>query len=169
MAKDMERIFDAQMCPIDNRLAFTVYMLTREVEHWWISTKSIMEERDEHVTKEAFRGEFLSEYFPESIQYVKEVEFLQLTLGGKTVAEYAEIFKHLSRFYTKPLDEEWRYRKFENGLRGDIRLMVAPLSIKDFATVVEKPKVIEKMKNEVEGQRLPQHQRIGRPSGSKPR
>ncbi|XP_027903632.1 uncharacterized protein LOC114163524 [Vigna unguiculata] len=37
-----------------------------------------------------------------------------------------------------PLDEEWRCRKFENGLRGDLRLMVAPLSIKDFAALVEK-------------------------------
>jgi len=26
---------------------------------------------------------------------------------GKTVTEYAERFKHLSRFYTLPLYEEW--------------------------------------------------------------
>jgi len=32
------------------------------------------------------------------------------------VAEYAEKFKHLSNFYTMPLDEEWRCRKFENDL-----------------------------------------------------
>ena len=67
--------------------------------------------------------------------------------------EYAEKFKHLSRFYTLPFDDKWRCRKFENGLRGDIRLMVAPLSIKDFAALVEKAKVIEKMKREVEGLR----------------
>ena len=78
------------------------------------------------------------------------MEFLQLTQGGKFVAKYAKKFKHLNRFYTLPLDEEWRCRKFENGLRGDIRLMVAPLSIKDFVALVEKAKVMEKMKNEVE-------------------
>jgi len=69
------------------------------------------------------------------------------------VVEYVERFKHLSHFYTLPLDEEWRCCKFENGLRGDIRLMVAPLSIKDFAALVEKARVMEKMKREVEGQR----------------
>ncbi|XP_027916033.1 uncharacterized protein LOC114175478 [Vigna unguiculata] len=111
------------MCPAENRLAFSVYMLTGEAEHWWSSTRSILEERDEPVTWETFRDRFLSEYFPDSIRYAKEVEFLQLTQGGKTVTEYAERFKHLSRFYTLPLDEEWRCRKFENGLRGDIRLM----------------------------------------------
>jgi len=31
--KDMERIFDAKMCPKENRLAFLVYMLTGEAEH----------------------------------------------------------------------------------------------------------------------------------------
>ena len=31
--------------------------------------------------------------------------------------------------------------------------MVAPLSIKDFTALVEKAKLMEKMKNEVEGQR----------------
>jgi len=149
--KDLERIFDAKICLADNRLAFAVYMLTGEAEHWWASMKSIMEERGELVTWEAFKGRFLSEYFHDSVRYAKEVEFLQLTQEGKFVTEYAEKFKHLSRFYTLPLDEEWRCRKFENDLRGDIRLMVAPLSIKDFAALVEKAKVMEKMKNEVEG------------------
>jgi len=95
-----------KMCPTDNRLAFVVYMLTGEAEHWWMSMKSIMEERGEPVTWEAFRGKFLSEYFPNGVRYAKEVEFLQLIQGGKSVADYAEKFKHLSRFYTLPLDEE---------------------------------------------------------------
>ena len=68
------------------------------------------------------------------------------------MTEYAEKFKHLICFYTMPLDKEWRCRKFENGLRGDLRLLVAPLSIKDFAALVEKARVMEKMKVEVETQ-----------------
>jgi len=68
--------------------------------------KSIMEEREKPVTWEGFKGKFLSEYFLDSVRYAKEVEFLQLTQGTKFVAEYVERFKHLSRFYTMPLDEE---------------------------------------------------------------
>jgi len=74
--KDLERIYDAKMCPAENRLAFSMYMLTREAEHWCISTKSILEEKDKSVTWKAFRERFLSEYFPDSIRYAKEVEFL---------------------------------------------------------------------------------------------
>jgi len=84
------------------------------------------------------------------------------------VAEYAKRFKHLGRFYTMLLDEEWHCRKFDNGLRGDIRLMVAPLSIKDFATLVEKARVMERMKVEVEAQQQPQ-QRVSGSFGSRPR
>ena len=64
LLKDLERIFDAKMCPAQSRLTFVVYMLTREAEHWWISMKSIMEEREEPVTWEAFREKFLSGTFP---------------------------------------------------------------------------------------------------------
>jgi len=64
------------MCPAKNRLSFAVYVLTGEAEHWWILMKSIMEESDEPVTWEDFRGKFLSEYFPDSVRYAKEVEFL---------------------------------------------------------------------------------------------
>jgi len=47
------------------------------------------------------------------------------------------------------LDEEWRCRNFEIGLHGDIRLVVAPLSIKDFAALVERASVMERMKAEI--------------------
>ena len=43
------------------------------------------------------------------------------------------------------------------------------MSIKDFTALVEKARVMEKMKREVEGQRPQPPQRIGGPSGSKPR
>ena len=165
--KDMERIFDAKRCPDESRLAFTIYMLTGEAEHWWASMRLVMEEKHEDVTWEAFKRRFLLEYFLDSVRYAKEVEFLQLTQGNKSVTEYTERFKHLGRFYTMPLDVEWRCRKFKNGLRGDIRLMVAPLSIIDFAALVEKARVIERMKVEIEAQQQPQ-QRVSRPSGSRP-
>jgi len=32
--KDIQRIFNAKMCFVENRLAFAMYMLTGEAEHW---------------------------------------------------------------------------------------------------------------------------------------
>jgi len=38
--------------------------------------------------------------------------------GDMFVPEYAERFKHLDRFHTLKMAEDWQCRKFENGLRG---------------------------------------------------
>ncbi|XP_027927836.1 uncharacterized protein LOC114184725 [Vigna unguiculata] len=165
----MERIFNANRCPDESRLAYSMYMLAGEAEHWWANMKLVMEEKREQITWEAFKKKFLSEYFPDGVRYAKEVEFLQLTQGNKSVVEYAERFKHLGCFYTMPLDEEWRCRKFENGLHGDIRLMVAPFSIKDFATLVERARVMERIKVEVEAQQSQHQQKVDGSSGSTPR
>ena len=43
--KDLDRIFDAKICPKESTLAFAVYMLTSETKHCWINMKSIIEER----------------------------------------------------------------------------------------------------------------------------
>jgi len=59
-----------------SRLAFIVYMLTEEAEHWWASMKLVMEEKREQITWEAFKKKFLFKYFPDSVRYAKEVEFI---------------------------------------------------------------------------------------------
>jgi len=68
------------------------------------------------------------------------------------VSEYAEKFKQLGRFHILKMAEDWQCRKFKNGLRGDLKLMVAPLSIKEFPALVEMARVMEKLKAEVEAQ-----------------
>ena len=83
----------------------------------------------------------------------------------ESVSEYAEKFKHLGRFHTFKMVEDWQCRNFENGLRGDLKLMVAPLSIKEFPALVEIARVMEKLKAEVEAQQRSQ-QKVGGPSGS---
>jgi len=51
-------------------------MLTEEAEHWWASMKLVMEEKREQITWEAFKKKFLFKYFPDSVRYAKEVEFI---------------------------------------------------------------------------------------------
>ncbi|XP_027933068.1 uncharacterized protein LOC114188674 [Vigna unguiculata] len=163
--RDMERIYDAKRCPTENRLAYSEYLLAGEAVHWWSSMKMMLEDSRETVTWELFKKKFYAEYFPDSVRYAKEVEFLQLMQGEMSVSEYAEKFKHLGKFHTLKMAEDWQCRKFENGLRGDLKLMVAPLFIKEFPALVEKARVMEKLKAEVEAQQRSQ-QKVGGPSGS---
>ncbi|XP_017423559.1 uncharacterized protein LOC108332764 [Vigna angularis] len=154
--RDMERIYDAKRCPDENRLAFTEYLLTREASHWWTSIKAILTDAHSPITWAVFRSKFYEEYFPNSVCYAKEVEFLQLVQGGKSVSEYTNTFKHLLRFNTMATSEEWQCRKFENGLRSDLKVLISSLCIKSFPSMVERAKVLEKNVAEVEQQKKQQ-------------
>ncbi|XP_052736657.1 uncharacterized protein LOC128197864 [Vigna angularis] len=163
--QDMERIYEAKGCPDEKKLAYTQYLLTGEAGHWWNSVKAILERNETPITWELFRTKFYTEYFPDSVRYAKEVEFLELTQGNRLVSEYANRFKHLLRFTTMSIDEEWQCRKFENGLRKDIKLLVKGLRIREFSALVEMARDMEKTKGEPEGPQRQQSQplRIGGP------
>ncbi|XP_017440990.2 uncharacterized protein LOC108346418 [Vigna angularis] len=152
----MERIFNAKRCPDENRLAFTEYLLTGEASHWWASMKTILTDAHAPITWEVFRNKFYEEYFPDSVRYAKEVEFLQLVQGGKSVSEYTNTFKQLLRFNTMATSEEWQCRKFENGLRSDLKVLISSLCIRSFPAMVERAKVLEKNMAEVERQKKQQ-------------
>ncbi|XP_052725957.1 uncharacterized protein LOC128194408 [Vigna angularis] len=148
--RDMEKIFNAKRCPDENRLAFTEYLLTGEASHWWASTRAILADAQRPITWEVFRGKFYEEYFPDSVRFAKEVEFLQLVEGGMSVSEYTNKFKHLVRFNTMATSEEWQCRKFENGLRSDLKVLISSLCIRSFPAMVERAKVLEKNMAEAE-------------------
>ncbi|XP_047155188.1 uncharacterized protein LOC124826406 [Vigna umbellata] len=148
--RDMERIFNAKRCPDENRLAFTEYLLTGEASHWWASMRAILTDAQNPITWEVFRSKFYEEYFPDSVRFAKEVEFLQLVQGGMSVSEYTNKFKHLVRFNTMATSEEWQCRKFENGLRSDLNVLISSLCIRMFPAMVESAKVLEKNMAEAE-------------------
>ena len=90
---------------------------------------------------------------------------MQLEQGNLSVTEYATRFKHLARFYTQTMTEARRYRKFEFGLKQELKEVVIPMSIIDFPPLVEKAKVVESLKS---SSRLAKPQ-VGGPSKSMPK
>ncbi|KOM28608.1 hypothetical protein LR48_Vigan560s000100 [Vigna angularis] len=150
--RDMEQIYDAKDCPNDRRLAFTEYLLTGEASHWWTTAKMILAESHSPISWKVFKEKFYEEYFPDSVRFSKEVEFLQLVQGNMSVSEYTNRFKHLVRFNTLATSEVWQCRKFENGLRSDLKVLISSLCIKSFPVMIERAKVLEK--NVAEAERL---------------
>ncbi|XP_020209791.1 uncharacterized protein LOC109794762, partial [Cajanus cajan] len=78
------------------RLAYAVYMLVGEAEHWWRNTYKMLTTQGVTVDWECFRTVFMEKYYPESVRHAKEAEFLRLIQGGLTVSEYALKFEHLA-------------------------------------------------------------------------
>ncbi|XP_017406142.1 uncharacterized protein LOC108319490 [Vigna angularis] len=148
--RDMEKIFNAKRCPDENRLAYVEYLLTGEASHWWSSARAILTDAQQPITWEVFRNKFYEEYFPDSVRFAKEVEFLQPVQGSMSVSEYTNKFKHLVRFNTMATSEVWQCRKFENGLRSDLKVLISSLCIRTFPAMVERAKVLEKNMAEAE-------------------
>ena len=67
--------------------------------------------------------------------------------GDKTVAEYEEEFTYLSKFAIHLLgNEEDRARRFEEGLRPDIRKAVSAFELPTYGEVLKKALLIGKNK-----------------------
>ncbi|XP_017426237.1 uncharacterized protein LOC108334815 [Vigna angularis] len=77
-----------------------------------------------------------------------------------SVSEYTNKFKHLVRFNTMATSEEWQCRKFENGLRSDLKVLISSLCIRSFPAMVERAKVLEK--NMAEAEQHKKQQQVGR-------
>ncbi|XP_030948929.1 uncharacterized protein LOC115972826 [Quercus lobata] len=142
----MEKIFDVVGCTEVQKVSFASFMLKGEAEHWWRSTKKTLPlEKDEILTWTIFLDAFYEKYFPESIRDEKEVEFMELIQGNKTVLQYEAKFTELARFAPHIVSDDVRKaKKFQRGLRPSIRTRMAALRLKAYSEVVETAKVVER-------------------------
>ena len=75
----MEKVFEAMACAEEHKVPFATYLLKGEAEHWWRATRdSIVLEDGEPLTWSIFLQVFRDYYFPESVRYAKELEFMEL-------------------------------------------------------------------------------------------
>ena len=107
-----EKFFDVISCTEVQKVSFASFMLKGEVEHWWRSTKKTVPlEEDEILTWTVFLDAFYEKYFPESVHDEKEVEFMELIQGNKTVLQYEAKFTELSRFAPHIMADDVRKAK----------------------------------------------------------
>ncbi|XP_020205195.1 uncharacterized protein LOC109790454 [Cajanus cajan] len=143
--RELEKIFNVLGCSPEKRLAYAMYMLVGEAEHWWRNTCQMLAARGVTVDWECFRTVFMEKYYLESVRHAKEAEFLQLHQGGLSVSEYALRFEHLARFYSQAISEAWKCRKFAEGLKYELKKVVVPMAITEFPALVEKAKIVERL------------------------
>ncbi|XP_027348116.1 uncharacterized protein LOC113859580 [Abrus precatorius] len=91
---------------------------------------------------------FLGKFFPAHVRVAKEREFLNLVQGNSSVYEYAIQFERLYGFYSHPTSVEWRCQRFSDGLRTDIKRILIPLKITEFADLVDQATMIESLNAE---------------------
>ncbi|XP_058775081.1 uncharacterized protein LOC131649334 [Vicia villosa] len=97
--KEIRRIFHVMDFTPAQKVRYGTHMLAKEADDWWLETRRRLEAHGEEITWIAFRMEFLRKYFPEDVRGKKEIEFLELKQGNKSVVEYAAKFGELDKFY----------------------------------------------------------------------
>src|ERR1051325_7734914 len=145
--KEIERIFRVIDCTGELKARYGTHMLAEEAVDWWVATRTEMEEDGIALTWVVFRRAFLRRYFPEDIRGKKEVEFLELKQGNKSMSEYASKFTELAKYYahyTNDADEEFsKCIKFENGLHDEIKQGIRYQHIRRFSDLVDYSRILE--------------------------
>ncbi|XP_058727874.1 uncharacterized protein LOC131599593 [Vicia villosa] len=148
--KEIERIFRVMDCTSAQKVRYGTHMLAKEADDWWLETRRRLEAHGEEITWIAFRMEFLRKYFPEDVRGKKEIEFLELKQGNKSVVEYAAKFGELAKFYQYYDGANGEFSKcikFENGLRPEIKKAVSYQKIRIFVDLVDSCRIYEEDNN----------------------
>ncbi|KAK5793698.1 hypothetical protein PVK06_034851 [Gossypium arboreum] len=160
----MERIMDDLDCSVEQKLKGAVSLLRDEAYQWWITVREGTPA--ERVTWELFKQSFKTKYVGASYVDARRKEFLNLTQGGKTVAEYEAEFLQLSRYANGIVSTEYEHSvRFEDGLRDELRVLIAPQRERDFAALVEKAKIAEEVKQAERRNRDSDQNRFRRDAG----
>lgn len=147
--EELEKIFGAMRCGEDQMISYATFMLIGDAEYWWKGTRQLLEAEGREISWETFKEKFLEKYFLESVRKAKAVEFLLLKQGGMSVRDYATKFESLakcSRCCEMLLDENRRCRRFEGGLRQEIKACIIPLRIRSFPELVDRCTMIEEVR-----------------------
>ncbi|XP_075665512.1 uncharacterized protein LOC142635199 [Castanea sativa] len=121
----MQKFFDVIGCTEVQKVTLASFMMKGEVEHWLRSTtKTLPLEEDEILTWSIFLAAFYKKYFPKSYE-----------------AKFTELSQFASHIVA---DDVRKAKKFQRGLRPNIRTRMAALRLKLYFEVVETAKVVEK-------------------------
>ncbi|XP_016732512.1 uncharacterized protein [Gossypium hirsutum] len=137
-----ERILDNLDCTPDQKLKGVVPLLRDEAYQWWLTVKEGTQAN--HLTWMFFKTTFQAKYVGASYIDACRREFLNLTQGDRTVAEYEAEFLRLSLYAHGMVATKYeRCVRFEDGLKDGLRVLIAPQRERDFATLVDEAKIAE--------------------------
>ncbi|XP_016747602.1 uncharacterized protein [Gossypium hirsutum] len=127
------------------KLKGAILLLRDEVYQWWLTVRD--GSPADRVTWELFKTAFKGKYVGTSYVDARRKEFLNLVQGGKTIVKYKAEFLRLSRYTVGIVATEYeRSVRFEDGLRDELMVLIAPQRERDFAALVEKAMIAEEVK-----------------------
>ncbi|KAA3460484.1 ATP-dependent zinc metalloprotease FtsH [Gossypium australe] len=141
----VERIMDDLDLTAEEKLKGVVSLLRDEAYQWWLTVKESTPA--DRVDWGYFKIKFEGKYVGASYVDAQRKAFLNLVQGNKSIAEYEAEFLRLSRYARGIVATDYeRCVRFEDGLRDELRVLIAPQRERDFAVLVEKARIAEEVK-----------------------
>ena len=137
---EMEKNFRLLRCGEQQKVEIGSYLLTGAASRWW-NLKGV---REPGMIWARFKVIFREKYVPRALQNAKCAEFEQLKQTGKTIAEYEAAFTNLAEYAPHLVStDEMRARRFEDGLRYEIKRVIRPLVLPTYADVLDRAIIVE--------------------------
>ncbi|XP_057790975.1 uncharacterized protein LOC131008092 [Salvia miltiorrhiza] len=138
--RSMERIFRFLRCNDVERLMCMSYQLKGSAEYSWeAKQKTLTPDQVNELTWEKFKAALCEKYIPRSYRKKKEMEFVSLKQGNKTVAEYDRLFCDLARYAPYRVDTDEKMSElFCAGLKQEIRVVLASQSALTYAEALNR-------------------------------
>ncbi|KAL8120215.1 hypothetical protein AgCh_017382 [Apium graveolens] len=138
----MEKAFALTKVSENLKTDYASYFLKNDSNYWWESTRAL--EGEGPVPWARFTELFLEKYFSDCLHSQMEVELLELNQGDRSVTEYETKFTELARIVPEYVSSEaQRAKRFQQGLKPEIRSGVVALQLKIYTSVVQAALVIE--------------------------
>ncbi|KAA3465594.1 ATP-dependent zinc metalloprotease FtsH [Gossypium australe] len=141
----VERIMDDLNCTTEEKLKGAVSLLRDEAYRWWLTVRqgTPADRVDWGYFKARFEGKYVGAGYLDS----QRKAFLNLVQGSKSVAEYEAEFRRLSQYAKGIVATDYeRCVRFEDGLRDELRVLIAPQRERDFAILMEKARIAKEVK-----------------------
>ena len=144
--KEIKKVFSVCHPTEADKVSFAAYRLKDSALDWWQLVER--QEGNAPITWERFEEVFYEKYFPLIVRREKEREFLKLTQGNLSVADYEEKFISLSRFAINLIPNEFeKSRRFEEGILPEIQLLLCADQFPTMRQVSNKAMLIEKARD----------------------
>ncbi|GFY97794.1 hypothetical protein Acr_12g0003350 [Actinidia rufa] len=137
---EMEKNFRLLRCGEQQKVEIGSYLLTGAASRWW-NLKGV---RESGMDWARFKVIFREKYVPRALQNAKCAEFEHLKQTGKPIAEYEAAFTNLAEYAPHLVATDgMRARRFEDGLRYEIKRVIRPLVLPTYADVLDRAIIVE--------------------------
>ncbi|GFZ18350.1 hypothetical protein Acr_27g0000890 [Actinidia rufa] len=136
----MEKNFRLLRCGEQQKVEIGSYLLAGEASRWW-NLKGV---REPGMDWARFKVIFREKFVPRAVQNTKCSEFEHLKQLGTTIADYEGSFTNLAEYAPHLVaTDEMRARRFEDGLRHEIKRVIRPLVLPTYAEVLDRTIIVE--------------------------